>query len=167
MLCHNFERVQVVEHRGREVPELPPPQRSEEHHQEVQPEQQHHHIKGRQAGRHRDQVNPSPSNRQEQPESNQFLPQTRTALLGHENWRSGQEDGRSLSGLHFVPLVPSVMTDFFSFQRIVEIKSLVVGTDNCVVTSSIDRSIKIWDLDHIFEKERHIDKHSLTIDSIR
>ena len=52
-------------------------------------------------------------------------------------------------------------------QRIVEIKSLVVGTDNCVVTSSIDRSIKIWDLDHIFEKERHIDKHSLTIDSIR
>ena len=53
------------------------------------------------------------------------------------------------------------------FQRIVEIKSLVVGTDNCVVTSSIDRSIKIWDLDHIFEKERHIDKHSLTIDSIR
>ena len=55
----------------------------------------------------------------------------------------------------------------FSFQRIVEIKSLVVGTDNCVITSSIDRSIKIWDLDHIFEKERHIDKHSLTIDSIR
>ena len=53
------------------------------------------------------------------------------------------------------------------FQRIVEIKSLVVGTDNCVISSSIDRSIKIWDLDHIFEKERHIDKHSLTIDSIR
>ena len=54
-----------------------------------------------------------------------------------------------------------------SFQRIVEIKSLVVGSDNCVITSSIDRSIKIWDLDHIFEKERHIDKHSLTIDAIR
>ena len=52
------------------------------------------------------------------------------------------------------------------FQRIVEIKSLVVGAENCVVTSSIDRSIKIWNLDHIFEKERHIDKHSLTIDSV-
>ena len=66
----------------------------------------------------------------------------------------------SLSSLFF-------MWHTFFFQRIVEIKSLVVGTDNCVITSSIDRSIKIWDLDHIFEKERHIDKHSLTIDSIR
>jgi hypothetical protein len=24
----------------------------------------------------------------------------------------------------------------------------------------------MWNLDHIFEKERHIDKHNLTIDSI-
>lgn len=54
-----------------------------------------------------------------------------------------------------------------SCQRIVEIKSLVVGGDNCVITSSIDRCIKIWDLDHIFEESRHIDKHSLTIDSVR
>lgn len=113
VLRYHFKRVQVVEHRGREVPELPPPQRSEEHHQEVQPEQQHHHIKGRQAGRHRDQVNPSPSNRQEQPESNQILPQTRTALLGYENWRSGQEDGRSLSGLQFFPCCCSICHDFF------------------------------------------------------
>ena len=64
------------------------------------------------------------------------------------------------------------------FQRIVDIQSLVVGTDNLVVTSSIDRSslssayltsfrcIKIWNLDHIFEKEQHIDKHNLPIDSI-
>ena len=28
------------------------------------------------------------------------------------------------------------------FQRIVDIKSLVVGSDNAVITSSIDRSIK-------------------------
>ena len=53
------------------------------------------------------------------------------------------------------------------FQRIVEIKSLVVGSNNEIITSSIDRCIKIWNLDYIFEKERHIDKHSLTIDSIR
>ena len=52
------------------------------------------------------------------------------------------------------------------FQRIVEIKSLVVGTDNCVVTSSVDRSIKVWNLDYIFQSENHIDKHSLTIDSV-
>lgn len=52
------------------------------------------------------------------------------------------------------------------FQRIVEIKSLVTGNENCVLTSSIDRSIKVWNLDYIFEKEQHIDKHELTIDSV-
>lgn len=52
------------------------------------------------------------------------------------------------------------------FQRIVEIKSLVVGTNNEIITSSIDRCIKIWNLDYIFEKERHIDKHELTIDAL-
>ena len=52
------------------------------------------------------------------------------------------------------------------FQRIVEIKSLVVGSNNEIITSSIDRCIKIWNLDYIFEKERHIDKHELTIDTL-
>jgi len=52
------------------------------------------------------------------------------------------------------------------FQRIVEIKSLVTGNENSVLTSSIDRSIKVWNLDYIFEKERHIDKHELTIDTV-
>ena len=51
-------------------------------------------------------------------------------------------------------------------QRIVEIKSLVTETENAVLTSSIDRSIKVWNLDYIFEKEHHIDKHELTIDSL-
>ena len=52
------------------------------------------------------------------------------------------------------------------FQRIVEIKSLVVGSNNEIITSSIDRCIKIWNLDYIFQKERHIDKHELTIDAL-
>jgi len=52
------------------------------------------------------------------------------------------------------------------FQRIVEIKSLVTGNENSVLTSSIDRSIKVWNLDYIFEKEQHIDKHELTIDTV-
>ena len=37
------------------------------------------------------------------------------------------------------------------FQRIVDIKSLVVGKENSVITSSVDRSIKVWDLSYIFE----------------
>ena len=45
-------------------------------------------------------------------------------------------------------------------QRIVEIKSLVTETENAVLTSSIDRSIKVWNLDYIFEKEHHIDNRA-------
>ena len=52
------------------------------------------------------------------------------------------------------------------FQRIVDIRSLVVGRENSVITSSIDRSIKVWDLNYIFEEDHHIDKHELTIESI-
>jgi hypothetical protein len=37
------------------------------------------------------------------------------------------------------------------FQRIIDIRSLVVGKENAVITSSIDRSIKVWNLDYIFE----------------
>ena len=44
------------------------------------------------------------------------------------------------------------------FQRIVDIKSLVVGKENSVITSSVDRSIKVWDLNYIFEEDHHIDK---------
>lgn len=42
----------------------------------------------------------------------------------------------------------------------------ITATENCVITSSIDRSIKVWDLDYIFENEKHIDKHELTIDAL-
>ena len=52
------------------------------------------------------------------------------------------------------------------FQRIVDIKSLVVGKENSVITSSVDRSIKVWDLNYIFEEDHHIDKHELTIESL-
>ena len=60
----------------------------------------------------------------------------------------------------------SPIVQHFYTQRIVEIKSLVTETENAVLTSSIDRSIKVWNLDYIFEKEHHIDKHELTIDSL-
>ena len=52
------------------------------------------------------------------------------------------------------------------FQRIIDIKSLVVGKENSVITASIDRSIKVWDLNYIFEDDHHIDKHELTIESV-
>ena len=43
---------------------------------------------------------------------------------------------------------------------------MVVGRENSVITSSIDRSIKVWDLNYIFEEDHHIDKHELTIDAL-
>ena len=57
-----------------------------------------------------------------------------------------------------IEFIPETFNDTSSF--------IVTGNDNCVITSSIDRSIKVWDLDYIFENEKHIDKHELTIDSL-
>lgn len=36
-----------------------------------------------------------------------------------------------------------------------------------VITSSIDRSVKVWNLNNIFEQVHVIDRHELQIDSIR
>ena len=44
------------------------------------------------------------------------------------------------------------------FQRILDMVPLVSGRDNLVITSSLDRSIKVWDLNYIFEEDHHIDK---------
>ena len=67
------------------------------------------------------------------------------------------------------------------FQRILNVIPLTSGRENCVITSSLDRSIKVmrvmlsrvidddvqvWDLSYIFEDDHHIDKQELTIDSI-
>ena len=52
------------------------------------------------------------------------------------------------------------------FQRILDVVPLVSGRDNLVLSSSLDRSIKVWDLNYIFEEDHHIDKHELTIESL-
>ena len=52
------------------------------------------------------------------------------------------------------------------FQRIIDIKPLIHGMDNSVITSSIDRSIKVWNLDHIFEFSHPIEKHEIPIEAI-
>ena len=45
------------------------------------------------------------------------------------------------------------------------IQPLTVGTWNSVVTSSIDRTVKVWNMNYIFEQVHHIDRHELPIDS--
>jgi len=36
-----------------------------------------------------------------------------------------------------------------------------------VITSSIDRTVKVWNLNNVFEQVHVIDRHELQIDSIR
>ena len=53
------------------------------------------------------------------------------------------------------------------FSRIIDVQPLTYGIWNCVITSSIDRCIKIWNMNYIFEKSHHIDRHELPIDTVR
>ena len=84
-----------------------------------------------------------------------------------------EQDKYAVSGIRKELYIWNMETEELSkvlyahFQRIVDIKSLVVGRENSVITSSIDRSIKVWDLNYIFEEGHHIDKHDLTIESVR
>ena len=52
------------------------------------------------------------------------------------------------------------------FARIIDVQPLTVGNWNTVVTSSIDRTVKVWNINYIFEKTHHIDRHELPIDSV-
>ena len=95
------------------------PEWSEKHQQEVQQLQQHHSLGGGQTCRVRHKA--------------------RDHCVGHGHWMSGEEADSSLPG--FLLLFTQFST--FILQRIVEIKSLVTETENAVLTSSIDRSIKV------------------------
>lgn len=53
------------------------------------------------------------------------------------------------------------------FGRIIQLESLTIGNWNNLVTSSIDRSVKVWNINNIFEKVHVIDRHELQIDNIR
>lgn len=35
-----------------------------------------------------------------------------------------------------------------------------------MITSSIDRTVKVWNINYIFEQVHHIDRHELQIDSV-
>ncbi|KAF5284944.1 hypothetical protein FQA39_LY16899 [Lamprigera yunnana] len=52
------------------------------------------------------------------------------------------------------------------FGRIMQLEALAVGTWNCIVSSSIDRTVKVWNINNIFEQVHVIDRHELQVDSI-
>lgn len=53
------------------------------------------------------------------------------------------------------------------FGRIIQLEPLTIGNWNSIVTSSIDRSAKVWNINNIFETVHVIDRHELLVDSIR
>ena len=50
--------------------------------------------------------------------------------------------------------------------RIIDIQPLVIGNWNCVITSSMDRTVKVWNINYIFEPVHHIDRHESQIESV-
>lgn len=52
------------------------------------------------------------------------------------------------------------------FGRIIQLESLTIGNWNSIVTSSIDRTVKVWNINNIFEQVHVIDRHELQVDSI-
>ena len=50
--------------------------------------------------------------------------------------------------------------------RIIDIQPLVIGNWNCVITSSMDRTVKVWNINYIFEPVHHIDRHESPIESV-
>ncbi|CAB0008443.1 unnamed protein product, partial [Nesidiocoris tenuis] len=52
------------------------------------------------------------------------------------------------------------------FGRIISLEPLTIGNWNSVITSSIDRSVKVWNINNIFEQVHVIDRHELQIDAI-
>jgi WD40 repeat protein len=53
------------------------------------------------------------------------------------------------------------------FGRIIQLEALPIGNWNSIVTSSIDRTVKVWNINNIFEQVHVIDRHELQVDSIR
>ena len=52
------------------------------------------------------------------------------------------------------------------FARIIDVQPLVCGSWNCVITSSFDKTVKVWNLNYIFEEVHNTDRHETQIDSI-
>ena len=52
------------------------------------------------------------------------------------------------------------------FGRILDVQPLSLGRMNTVITSSIDRTVKVWNINNIFGQVHQINRHELPIDSV-
>jgi hypothetical protein len=52
------------------------------------------------------------------------------------------------------------------FGRIIQMASLVPNGSNCIVTSSIDKTVKVWDLDCMQEQVYSLDRHDLPLEEV-
>ena len=52
------------------------------------------------------------------------------------------------------------------FARIIDVQPLICGAWNCVITSSFDKTVKVWNLNYIFEEVHRNDRHETQVDSI-
>ncbi|XP_046986255.1 NACHT and WD repeat domain-containing protein 2 [Schistocerca americana] len=53
------------------------------------------------------------------------------------------------------------------FGRIISLEPLTIGNWNSVITSSIDRTVKVWNINNIFEQVHVIDRHEVQVDCVR
>ena len=53
------------------------------------------------------------------------------------------------------------------FGRIIDVQPLTMGDWNLAITSSIDRTVKVWNTDYMFEHVHEIDRHEMKIDSVQ
>ena len=53
------------------------------------------------------------------------------------------------------------------FGRIIDVQPLTMGDWNLAITSSIDRTVKVWNVDYMFEHVHEIDRHEIKIDAVQ
>ena len=53
------------------------------------------------------------------------------------------------------------------FGRIIDVQALTMGDWNLAISSSIDRTVKVWNIDYMFEHVHEIDRHEIKIESVQ
>ena len=52
------------------------------------------------------------------------------------------------------------------FGRIIQMASLAPTGSNCIVTSSIDKTVKVWDLDCMEQAVHTVERHDLPVEEV-
>ncbi|XP_023233004.1 NACHT and WD repeat domain-containing protein 2-like [Centruroides sculpturatus] len=52
------------------------------------------------------------------------------------------------------------------FARVIDVRTVIDDFSNLVISSSIDRTVKVWNIDHIFEQSFCVDRMEMPINSI-